>query len=447
MHATLSDLRRRLRLSGSQALALSTVLTNLVRIVSTVVLSRLLSPDVYGITGMILSVFYVINLLSDVGFQAYIVRHQKGDEPQFLNAVWTIHATRGAMLTLIGMAVAWPVSLALAKPELTWPLVVSSLTFAIDGHASLHQYRALRDGGVQRFALLNLIIGVSQTVAAIILAIFIRNIWAIVGSMLVASIVRVWLSHAIFQGARHSFRRDREITIDLWRFARLIAASSALTLVITQIDKLAMSRILTLGQFGTYVIASTLAAAPTVFAFNYASTLVYPAVATAWRAGSSISDVYYRCWGRFFYLYALGGGALIGGADLLIRFLYDPRYLASARYLTILAVATALTMVTSSMQNALVAIGRTRTTIELNLVRLTWLIVGGAIAFLDKSAILFVLTIGLIEIPAYILAMLLMQRLNLIRWRRELSLALTVTAGLCVGYAASYVGRILFPNL
>src|SRR4051812_48930417 len=99
MHEIVSSRRftQRLRLSGSSALALSTVVTNLVRIVSTLVLSRLLSPSVYGITGMIVSIFYVINMLSDVGFQAYIVRHHRGEEPDFLNAVWTIHASRGAV--------------------------------------------------------------------------------------------------------------------------------------------------------------------------------------------------------------------------------------------------------------------------------------------------------------------------------------------------------------
>jgi O-antigen/teichoic acid export membrane protein len=449
MHATVRSgrLAERLRLSGSSALALSTVLTNLVRILSTMVLSRLLSPDVYGITGMIVSIFYVINMLSDVGFQAYIVRHHRGEEPDFLNAVWTIHASRGAVLTLVAALLSWPLSLALAKPELTAPLAVASLVFLIDGQASLNQFRALRDGGVRRFALMDMLIVFGQVIAAIILAFFLRNVWAIVGSMLVASVVRVWVSYALFPGNRRRFRPDREVTADLWRFSRVIAASSALTLVITQVDKLAMSRILPLSQFGTYVIASTLAAAPTAFAYNYASSIVYPAVASAWRAGESISDAYYRCWGRFFYLYAFCGGGLIGGADLLIRLLYDPRYLAAIRYLTILAVGTAMTMLSRAMNDMLVACGHPRASVELNIVRLIWLVGGGAWALVRNDPIIFVLTIGLIEIPPYFYSAWRMQRLGLIRWTRELRLPLTIAAGLCAGGAASYLGRILFPNL
>ena len=441
------QLTQRVRLSGSQALALSTVLTNAVRILSTMVLTRLLSPDVYGISGMIVSVFYAINLLSDAGFQPYIVRHDQGDETDFLSAVWTIHAGRGLVQSVIAALLAWPVSLALAKPDLAAPLAVASITFAIDGQASLHQFRALRNGGVQRFATLNLAVGVSQAFAAILLAIFFRNIWAIIGAMLFASVVRVRLSYGLFGGRRHSIRADRRVAADLWQFSRVIAASSALTLLITQVDKLAMGRIMPLSQFGTYVIASTLAVAPTVFAYNYATTIVYPAVAAAVREDKSPRDAYYRSCGRLFYAYIFGGGILIGSANLLVRLLYDPRYLTAALYLSILAVGTAMIMVTRSMESVLVATGRVRATLEMNVARLVWLLAGGAFALAKASPIMFVWTIGLIQAPAYCYACWGLHRLHLLNWKREVSGLLIITAGFGLGSAASYLGGVVLPNL
>ena len=58
---------------------------------------------------------------------------------------------------------------------------------------------------------------------------------------------------------------------------------------------------------------------------------------------------------------------------LLARLLYDPRYLAAAVYLSILAVGTALIMITRSMDSLLVASGHVRATLELNVVRVIWL--------------------------------------------------------------------------
>jgi lipopolysaccharide exporter len=440
-------IRFRPRISGSSALALSTIATNVVRIVSTVCLTRLLTPDVYGITGMIMSVFYMINMVTDIGLQAYVVRHHQSDDPDFLSSVFTIHAVRGVILAAVGALLAWPLSLVLGKPELALPLAVSSLIFVIDGQVSLHQFRGLRDGKVQRFALIDVVTGVSQTVAAIALAFLLRNVWAIVGSMFIASALRLWAGYALFPGSRHAFRPDRSIASDLWRFSRVIAVSSALTLVITQVDKLAMARILPLSEFGIYVIAASLAAAPTVFAFNYASAIVYPAVAAAWRDGGSIADAYYRCWGRFFYLYALGGGALIGVADLVVRLLYDPRYLGAGRYLSILAVSTALMMLTRSIESVQVASGRQRFAIESNMLRLTVLGCGGLLALARTDAMILVLALGLVEASVYCFGLIRMAALHQIRWARELTIWLTLGAGLVAGELASMAGRALFPHL
>ena len=448
MHAPIT--RRwpvRLRLTGSSALALSTIGTNLVRIVSTMCLTRLLAPDVYGVVGMIMSIFFMVNMLTDIGLQAYVVRHPQSDEPQFLDSVFTIHAIRGVGLAAISMLLAWPLSLILDKPQLFLPLLVSSLLFVIDGQVSLHQFRALRDGKVPRFTLVDLLTNLTQTATAIIFAFFLRNVWAIVASMLIGSLIRTWSTYALFPGGRHQFRYNRGVSADLWRFSRVVAASSALTLVIGQVDKLALGRILPLSEFGRYVLATSLAAAPTVFAYNYATTIVYPAVAAASRDGRSVADAYYGCWRRFFYLYAFGTGGLIGVADLLVRFLYDPRYEPVARYLSILAVSTALTMVNRGMENVQVAMGRPRIGVEMNLTRLVWLVGGGALSIVRADPLTFVLTIGLVEAPAYVFGVWRLAGNHIIRWPRELSLFATILAGVAVGGTGSYVGRILFPNL
>ena len=227
----------------------------------------------------------------------------------------------------------------------------------------------------------------------------------------------------------------------------MIAVSSTLTLVLTQVDKLAMARILSLSEFGTYVIASSLAGAPQVFAFNYSNSIVYPTAAAAWREGRSIADAYYGCWGRFFYLYAFGGGALIGSAELLIRLLYDPRYLPAALYLSILAISTTLIMVNRSMEAVQVATGRQRVTIEFNIVRLVWLAGGGLLALATFNALVLVLTIGLIELPVYGFSIFKMARLHQVRWLREASFGLTLGGGLAAGLAASVTARMLFPTL
>lgn len=442
-----AKIRSRFRVSGTSALAMSTVISNLLRIVSTVCLTRLLAPEVYGITGMIMSVFYMINMVTDIGLQAYVVRHQRSDEPDFLSSVYTIHAVRGVGLALIGMALAWPLAFLLQKPALAVPLFVSSLVLVIDGQVTLHQFIGLRDGRVQRYSMIDLISSASQTLSAIAFAFVFRNVWAIIASMFVASAAKVWAGYSLFPGSSLRYRLDRDIAADLWRFSKVIAVSSALTLMIGQIDKLVLARSLPLSQFGIYVIAASLAGAPVAFAANYAAAIVYPAAAVAARDVSSIAEAYYRSWGRFFYLYAFGGGALIGVADLLIRLLYDPRYLSAAFYLSILAVSTALAMTTRAMESVQVASGRPRVALQFNALRIACLLGAAILALAQGQPLFLIAALGLLEIPVYFFGLFRMGQLHEIRWLREASLAGTIVAGVIAGRLTDMAALALFPRL
>jgi hypothetical protein len=65
----------------------------------------------------------------------------------------------------------------------------------------------------------------------------------------------------------------------------------------------------------------------------------------------------------------------------------------------------------------------------------------------QRNPLTFVATIGLMETPAYVYAVWRLHRLNVIVWRREITALMTIMVGASGGFAASYVGRLLFPNL
>src|ERR1043165_3820600 len=85
------------RLTSPSAVLVGTTLTiNLLRLASTIILTRLLAPEAFGLIAMIGSIFFVIAMVPDAGFQAYVVRHER-DDPAFEDAIWTIHFGRGIL--------------------------------------------------------------------------------------------------------------------------------------------------------------------------------------------------------------------------------------------------------------------------------------------------------------------------------------------------------------
>lgn len=426
------------RLTGPSATLIGTTAAiNLLRIVNTIVITRLLSPGDFGLIGIVLSIFFVIAMLTDAGFQAFIVRHARGGEPAFLDAVWTIHVARAAINAAVGVMLALPAAAILGKPQLGPLLAVASLTLAIEGCASLSLLTALRTRMVRRLSLVDLAIFLIQLVAGLIAAWVLRSAWALVLAMFVASLTRVAASYILFPNSRHSLTYDKVIAGELWRFSRVIAASSSLTLIISQFDKLVLARLLPLQQFGVYSLANNLATAPTALVHMYASRILYPALAETWRTRREhVRTLYYDLRGIVFYGYLVAAGGLCGAAPLVVGILYDPRYADAGFYLRLLAITAAMSMMTRPMNELLVATGHVRTTFETNVVRIAWLALAAPIGLVWLGPIGLVAALALIEIPAYAFAAWSMKRHDLFRGAQEVRAFLTIAAGILLGLLA-----------
>lgn len=421
---------------GASAVLIGTsIANNLLRLASTVLLTRLLAPEAFGLIAMIGSIFYVIAMVTDAGFQAYVVRHERGDDPRFLDAIWTIHFARGIVNALAAAALAVPLAAVLEKPALAPLLAVAAVSIAIDGAASLSLLTALRRQLVRRLSLIDLAAQFGQFAVGVIAAWLLRSAWALVIALIASSIVRTFASYLVFPDARRSVRIDRPLAGDLWRFSRIIAVSSMLTLVISQVDKLVLARVFSLQQFGIYAIAANLAGAPIVIATQYSSRILYPAVAATWRTNPEIiKRVYYQLRGLVFYAYLFGGGLLIGTAPLIVRILYDPRYAEAGFYLRLLAISTALVIITHNANEALVAIGRVSTTLTTNIFRMLWLMPVGLSAYFAFGPLGLIAVIALIEVPAYLYLVSVQCSIKLFDFRLELLTWLTIIAGAALGF-------------
>lgn len=427
------------RLYGRTAtLVYAAVATNVLRLLSTVVLTRLLVPRDFGLAAIMMSVFFVLAMITDAGFEAFIVRHRDGEDPDFLDAIWSVHVARGWLMCLAAIALAIPVSHVLQEPSVAPIIAAASLAFGIDGSASLAMITALRKGLVRKLSVIDLLLSVAQVAIGIIAAFFLRNVWAIVIAMVATSLIRTGLSYALFPDSRRRFRPNWAVSRELWSFSRLIAMSSILTLVLTQVDKLVLARVFSLPVFGTYAIAANLASAPQGVISTYASRIVYPSLARVAREDpAALSASYYAGRGLSFYGFAFATGVLIGAAPLVVGLLYDARYANAGFYLGILAVATALSLLTRTASELLVASGYVRATLVQNVARIVWLVLVGGVGLWLFGANGLILALGSIEIPAYLVGAFYMMRRGLFSLRWEAASFMAIAAGGSVGWAAT----------
>jgi O-antigen/teichoic acid export membrane protein len=386
-------------------------------------------------------------MFTDLGFQAFLVRHERADR-HFRDVIWTIHAKRGVALCVLVAAASPLIGGLLGKPAVALPLAVASTTFAIHGVVSLSLVTAPRNDKARELSLLEFGLQVFQTTAAISLALWLRNAWAMIGAMVLQESMRTIMSYRVFDDSAQRPARDPAILREFLIFSRLIVASNIITLILAQSDKFVLARLFTLQEFGFYALALSITGAPASFVSSYIGKVVFPIYAATWRdQPAALADVYYDVRRRQSALYAFACGGLIGSASLVVAVLYDPRYAPAAIYISLLMISVALQMPNLAATQLLTAAGNLKPLVQANVVRVLWLAIGIPIGFYLGGTLGVVASVGLIEVPALIFNWVLLRRQGVLDLREEVSTLTLIPAGAAVGYLVARAILYLAPHL
>lgn len=111
---------------------------------SSLALTRLLRPDAYGIIAILMSINVILTMIADIGTTVSIVRSKEGDDPRFLNTAWTLKFLRSLINGSIVLVGAPVIASLYHAPEMTTPIRVFSIWFFIDGFESISFPLAVR---------------------------------------------------------------------------------------------------------------------------------------------------------------------------------------------------------------------------------------------------------------------------------------------------------------
>jgi O-antigen/teichoic acid export membrane protein len=435
-----------LALGGTASIVVTAIATNLLRIVSSVTLTRLLDARAFGIVGIVTSVAIILQLVSDIGVLPFVVRHERGDDRKFLDEIWTLRLIRCTALTLIMVVIAIPVSNFLEKPEFALILAVWSLNFVIDGLSSMAFATAIREQTLWRLTLAELAASVAQLAIAVVLAVLLRSYWALLIAMLVSSVLKAVFSYTFFPSSRRRWSLSRERMREMWAFSRFIAPSSLMTVLILQADKVVLAKLMPLATYGLYAVAATLTAAGPALATSYARRVLYPAYADVVRTSpETLREVYYGKRRFMSLLYMAAMGAVGGGAQLIVAILYDARYLPVADYLQLLCISAALTLVNTAAEEVLIAAGNVRATLFANLTRMIWLVACVIATLASSQTMLLVAGFGLMEVAAMATLWFYLRRLELFNFREEIIGLMAAGMGAAIGLFVARVGFAVLP--
>lgn len=244
---------------GSLWTGLGYVASQLLRLCSNLILTRLLAPEVFGLTALVTVIMQGLNMLTDIGLGPSIVQNKRGDDPAFLDTAWTVQVVRGVGVWLICCTLAWPAALFYNADLLLWVLPVMSFSVVINSLASMSVHLVNKNLKLGRLAVIDLTSLAVQIVVAVLLALVEPTVWAIVVAILVASVVKTACSYIIMaelprRQRVHRLHIEREAMRSMIRYGRWITLNTILGFIYSSCDRLILGRFMTKEALGVYTM-------------------------------------------------------------------------------------------------------------------------------------------------------------------------------------------------
>jgi O-antigen/teichoic acid export membrane protein len=400
--------------------------SQLIRFISTIVLTRLLLPEMFGVMVVVQVVQQGLQMFSDVGIQPAIVQHKRGDDRTFLDTAWTIQVMRGCGLWLMSCILAWPVSLYGKEPLLVYLLPVVGLNSLIDGFVSTKVFTCDRHLERGKLTVLNFGTAFLGLVARIVWAVLSPTVWSLVAGGLASTISRVALSHWILAGPFNRFRWDRVEVKELMQFGRWVFFSTLLTFVASQLDKLIFVPLVPLALLGTYNIALSVCRLPTDVVLKIGSTVAFPAFSRLKERDGNLGSAYTRISAPLLVGCGTVISALTLGGPLAAQILFPAKYQAAGWIMQIVAVGMWFQALEVINESALLASALPKWLAFGNLLKIALIAVVLPVSYLRWGLGGALAGMSLVEFPKYLVEAHRVRRLGLSGWGMELGLTAAV---------------------
>jgi O-antigen/teichoic acid export membrane protein len=372
------------------------------RLVSSVVLARLFSPEYFGLMTLLTTVLVGLNLFSHIGLADSIIQSPRGDEAIFVNTAWTLQVLRGGGLWLITILLAWPVARFYHEPRMIALLPALGFSCVIAGVSSPSLLTLARHMGVGRLSALELLGQIVQFVVTLAWASIDPSLWALVGGRIASELARMSGSYYLIPELRPRFVLDKESTDAIFRFGKWILIGTALTFLAQQSDRLILGKLTSIQTLGVYGIAFALSDLPRQIIGLFCTRVGFPFIARF--AGQPRPE--YRAVFLKYRLPVLAVGGLglvivICTGDQLVLHLYDKRYRDAAWMVGILALGLWHTTLYSTVSSAILALSKAHYNAAANLVFVVSLFVLIPLGFHYHGMLGAVVAVAVGDLPVY----------------------------------------------
>jgi O-antigen/teichoic acid export membrane protein len=227
-----------------------TVWTRGIGIITSVVVTRLLNPDDFGLMAIATAIVAIMTGVTATGFNTAII--QKQNRPELLlDSAWTMELIKGLVLFGLIYFTAPLVSNYYSDPALTLMLRVLGLTFFLKGIENIGVIWFRKNLDIRKEFVLNAVPDMFYFIVVIALAFYLRSVWALVLATVLSVAIKTVFSYII-----HDYRPRIKVNLshfqDLFSFGKWILGGSIVVMARTHGVSLFIAKYFNVGILGVY---------------------------------------------------------------------------------------------------------------------------------------------------------------------------------------------------
>jgi O-antigen/teichoic acid export membrane protein len=312
----------------------------ILRFVSNLILSRLLFPEAFGTMSLAFAVLVGLEMLSDVGVGASIIRNTEPTQ-RFLDTLWSLQVVRGCWQWAISVVIAYPMARWYGEPPLVYLIPAIGLISIIRGCAHTSQFTLNRELKLRELFFLEISSYTLGILTSAIIAFEVHSVWALVAGSYASALTRTLLTYVLAAGSRHKWCWDRDVLRSISGFSRWVLFSTMLTFITGQGNSLILGSFGGVTFLGLYSIANGISGMPAQLINLLGDRVLFPLYG---NVGLETTPLLRR---RIIIIRLALMGIILPPlcvltcfGDWIIRLLWDPRYQGAGYMVQILCGAS-----------------------------------------------------------------------------------------------------------
>lgn len=341
---------------GGAITVTSQVLMLLIRTATTMIMARLLVPEVFGLVAMVTVITSFIEIFSDMGLSMAAVQRKELSAGQVTNLFWAnlcVSTLMGIVVALMAPGLVWFYK----EPRLFYITVVTGISFPVVGIAIQHRAMLQRNMKFGRIAVVELISLIVTGVASIVLAVLGMNYWAIIYGTLIGKIVRsagFWIAHPWMPGMPHRGSGVRSLLV----FGGHVTGFNLVNYWAGHMDNILVGKWWGSRELGLYSKAYSLVMLPVALLRSPINAVMIPALSKLQDEPDRFRSMYLKAASLLaFCSMPLMAFLAILSEEIVLLFL-GPNWVASSQIFRIMAIAGLIFPVVSTRGAVYVSLGQ-----------------------------------------------------------------------------------------